>query len=142
MPWLTRDWSRIYGLADRTEMPWFGPCDYEPGVYRLVALREGSAGEPMSLARLRGRDGTGTLCIGVAPQGLRPRLERLVERYQALNEVDPRLTEALRITLPADRIGVCWSHTGDGSNALVVERALLDAYVAAFDERPPLNRLG
>lgn len=147
MSWLEgtgRDWSSLHRITDGSESRWGDACDDEPGVYRLVALREGSTEEPATLARICDGDETGTLYIGAAPRSLTGRIGQLVRQHHPDRKGGGHLP--LPVTLasmfPPERLAVCWSYVSDGSDVFAVERRLLDAYTLAFGERPPLNSMG
>jgi hypothetical protein len=117
---------------------------HQSGVYRLFL-------PGTEIGRLGGKDSTGTLYIGKAGTGsllvstVRTRLSRL------LNNGTHRARDRLKFInqhFPEASLYVEWAYTGSRMNietgedeaaATVVENLLLNSYLHAFGELPPLN---
>jgi hypothetical protein len=134
---ITGEWSNPVRMSSAIKDQWWTQCTRSPGVYRLIALRNTTSFEPLTLARVCGRDQEGTVQIGGA-RNLHNRLSQLVMASRGDYRGKPHrvLCAPLAKLLPAERLAFSWQ-THD--EPWVREKELLLAYEAAFGELPPNN---
>ena len=143
MNWATGNWAPLVRITEPDETKrWSKFCEDRPGVYRLIAL-DGVTPElmPASITRACGTDATGTLYIGMATS-LPGRLGVLVRTHHPDypdGRGHPKLHPPLAKRFPPEKLAITWEYAEAANDR---ERQLMDLYINAFGDRPPLNPQG